>query len=98
MHQILKRLELIKTSIAIEDVEIIELQIGKLSGLDGEVANILQMLKNQDYGLAVVAIESYLAQYSGMVVYEDKEINGLKLQLKVLEQKLEPKRYLALFL
>lgn len=89
MHQILKRLELIKTSIAIEDVEIIELQIGKLSGLDGEVANILQMLKNQDYGLAVVAIESYLAQYSGMVVYEDKEINGLKLQLKVLEQKLQ---------
>lgn len=36
MQQILKRLELIKTSIAIEDEEIIELQVVKLSTMDIE--------------------------------------------------------------
>ena len=42
MQQILKRLELIKTSIAIEDEEIIELQMTKLSNMtiDDDVQEI----------------------------------------------------------
>lgn len=42
MQQILKRLELIKTSIAIEDEEIIELQVVKLSTMpiDDDVQEI----------------------------------------------------------
>lgn len=91
MHQILKRLELIKTSIAIEDEEIIELQIAKLSpmGVDADVKNILEKLSNHDYGSVIADIESYLVRYSGVVVYEDKEIQGLKLELKVLENQLQ---------
>lgn len=91
MQQILKRLELIKTSIAIEDEEIIELQITKLSSMsiDADVQNILLKLSNSDYGNAVVDIETYIARYSGLVVYEDKELAGLKLELKVLEAKLQ---------
>lgn len=91
MQQILKRLELIKTSIAIEDEEIIELQVTKLSvmSIDGDVQNILTKLSNSDYGSAVVEIENYLSRYSGVTVYEDKELGGLKLELKVLEVKLQ---------
>ena len=46
MQQILKRLELIKISIVIEDEEIIELQVAKLSSVDvdDEVKMILQKL------------------------------------------------------
>ena len=91
MHQILKRLELIKTSIAIEDHEIIELQVSKLStmGIDDDVKGILNKLYNSDFGSVIADIENYLMRYSGVVVYEDKEIQGLKMELKVLENQLQ---------
>ena len=91
MQQILKRLELIKTSIAIEDEEIIELQIMKLSkmDIDNNVKDILQKLENKDYGTVVIDIENYIKKYTGMIVYEDKELQGLKLELKALEKKLQ---------
>lgn len=89
--QILKRLELIKTSIAIEDQEIIELQIAKLQAMeiDDDVQIIITKLSDNDYATAIADIESYIARYSGVVIYEDKEIGALKMELKVLEQKLQ---------
>lgn len=91
MHEILKRLELIKTSIAIEDHEIIELQISKLTtmAIDEDVQSILEKLSNNDFTSLIADIEDYLNRYSGLVIYEDKEIQGLKLELKVLENKLQ---------
>jgi chromosome segregation ATPase len=91
VHQILKRLELIKTSIAIEDHEIIELQISKLTTMpvDEDVKSILVKLSNRDFGSVIADIENYLTRYSGVVVYEDKEIQGLKMELKVLENQLQ---------
>jgi len=91
MQHILKRLELIKTSIVIEDEEIIELQVAKLSTMpiDDDVRAILTKLSNSDYGSAVVEIENYLSRYSGVVLYQDGELSGLKMELKVLEGKLQ---------
>lgn len=91
MKQILKRLELIKTAIDIDDEEIIELQIMKLKKIeiDAAVISILDKLENLDYGSAVLDIEEYLSRFSGMMVYEDKEAQGLKLELKALEKKLQ---------
>ena len=91
MKQIAKRLELIKTAISIEDEEIIELQVMKLNMLDcdGEVLNILERVENKDYGRVVLEIESYLKKFSGIVLYEDTELQGLRLELKVLEEKLQ---------
>jgi len=91
MIKILKRLELIKTAITIEDEEIIELQIQKLKtyDIDAEVASILNYLASNGYADALAQIDIYVQKYSGMVVYEDKEVNALKLELKVLEHKLQ---------
>jgi len=91
MKQILKRLELIKTAIAIEDAEIIELQVLKLKTFtkDEKVEKILQLLEMNEYADALVRIEDYTKKYSGVVVHEDKEIGALKLELKVLEEKLQ---------
>ena len=81
MQQILKRLELIKTSIALEDEEIIELQIIKIKTLsyDSDVADILNSLDVNDFSMAVTAIEIYINKNTGLVAYEDKELQGLKL-------------------
>lgn len=91
MQQILRRLELIKTSITIGDEEIIKLQIAKLFSMpiDEHLKNIVEKLSNSNYGDAIVDIESYMSRYNGLIVYEDKELGGLKLELKVLEAKLQ---------
>ncbi len=91
MQKILKRLELIKTAITIEDEEIIELQVIKLNSMeyDAEIESILNRIEDKDYGNVVLEIESYLKKYSGMVIYEDKELQGLRLELKALERKLQ---------
>lgn len=90
-NQILKRLEIIKSSIAIEDEEVIELQVMKLSKMqiDDDVKTIILNLENLDYSSAVVGIESYLKRYSGVAKYIDTEAQGLKLELKSLESKLQ---------
>ena len=91
MMKILKRLELIKTAISIEDEEIIELQVVKLETLDidEDIVEILKLLKRSDYVTGLSKIESYMQRHIGMVVYEDKEISALKLELKALELKLQ---------
>jgi chromosome segregation ATPase len=91
MQQILKRLEIIKTGITIEDMEIITLQLDKLNGmeLDDEVRSIVEKIKDDDFAKVVADIEAYLDKFSGLVPYEDKEVIGLKLELKVLEGKLQ---------
>ena len=91
MLQIIKRLEIIKSSILIEDIEIIELQIMKLNSLkiDENVQEIIKKLKNSEYLLALEKIESFISRYSGVVVYQDKELLSLKFSLKQLEIKLQ---------
>ena len=91
MTQILKRLEIIKSSIAIEEDEIIELQIMKLNKLDidDDVQKIIFHLEENEYSEALKIIDVYLLKYSGVVLYDDKELAGLKLELKSLEAKLQ---------
>ena len=91
MKQILKRLELIQTSIELDDEEIIELQILKLKKLtiENEVYEMIAKLENLDYSSVVLDIEAYLQRYSGVALYVDSEVQGLKLELKALEKKLQ---------
>ena len=91
MQQILKRLEIIKTGITIEDMDIITLQREKLNSLeiDDEIKSILEKINDNDFGSVVKEIEAYLGKFSGLMVYEDEEVVGLKLELKVLEDKLQ---------
>ena len=91
MEEIIKRLEIIKSSIAIEDEEIIELQIMKLQkiDIDDDVKKILASLEKSEYGSALVSMDEYLKRYSGISLYTDPEVQGLKLELKSLEEKLQ---------
>jgi len=91
MNEILKRLELVKTGIEINDTEIIELQIRKLKllSIDDDVYKILTKLERSDYGSVVADIENYIAQFNGVMIHKDKEVQGLKLELKVLEKQFQ---------
>ncbi len=91
MQELLKRLELIKSAIALEDDELIALQISKIKTLayDAKVTTILNLLNQHDFAQAVQAIEQYLADNNGLVAYQDKELQALKLALKLLEKLLQ---------
>lgn len=91
MNEILKRLEIIKSSIAIDDEDIIELQVMKLNklSLNIEIKNIISKLENHVYSSALFDIENYLKRYSSVVEYIDTEVQSLKLELKSLENKLQ---------
>ena len=91
MKQIVKRLELIKIAIGIEDEEIIELQVMKLNTLDcdGEVKHILTLVENKDYQRVLLEIDAYLTKFAELTIYEDIELQNLQQELKALEDKLQ---------
>jgi len=88
MKKILKRLEIIKNSITIEDDETIQLQISRLYELDidNDVKHILILIQNTDFEKVIPLIDIYIKQFTSLIVYENEEIQGLKLELKLLEK------------
>ncbi len=91
MQQIIKRLELIRTSIALGDEEIIVLQRIKLQqmDLDDAARTILDAIERREYAGVVNAIDQYIGQFSGLVPWLDGELQGLRLELKTLEVEVE---------
>jgi len=91
MQKLIHRLEAIKLAISLDDEELIEfhsLKIKKLN-INKNIENILSLLENINYGEAILKIEDYIKKYSGVQIYQDKELIGLKMELKTLEIKLQ---------
>jgi len=62
--------------------------------VDEQVDAIVQALRTHRYDKAMLQIESYLTVNSGLVVYDDPELLGLRMELKVLEKQLQEHRQL----
>ena len=91
MERILQRFEMIKNAIMLEDEEIIELQILKLSQLtlDHEAGDIVTRLKSGSFEEVISLIEIYRQSKRGLTNYEDKAVYGLRFELKQLETEYE---------
>ncbi|PID77541.1 MAG: hypothetical protein CSB24_00870 [Deltaproteobacteria bacterium] len=91
MQQILKRLEIIKAAISLEDEETIALHLGKIRS-GGEQAegldDIFISLDRLDYPLALSRIAAFLARHSAVTTYNDPEVAALKMELQGLEKRL----------
>jgi hypothetical protein len=90
MVELLKQLEIIKNSIAIEDYKTISLQVQELPepNKDKYIKDILLKLKQLDYLVASDLISKYLKinyKNSNIILYNDKELEVLKLEFKNLE-------------
>jgi len=90
LPKIIKRLELIKSLISLEEEDEISAHITKLEQLvlTSELENIVTCLKQKSYGKAATAIEVFINQHHNLTLYIDPEIDGLKLEAKSLEAKL----------
>lgn len=85
--KIIKRLELIKSLIALEEEKEIAVHITRLRQfeLKGELENIIILLEQKSYSKAMPAIEKFINQHNQVGFYIDPELEGLKLEAKVLE-------------
>jgi hypothetical protein len=87
LTQIVKRLELIKKLIELEDTDDLPPQYQKLQRLilPDEIRTIITQLQQQRFTVAVVAISNFIKRYQQLTVYIDPEIGALKLEIKVIE-------------
>jgi hypothetical protein len=90
LTKIIKRLELIKSLISLEEEDEITSHVSKLEKAEvtPELGEIILFLKEKSYSKAAIAIETFINQHVGLSVYIDPEIDGLKLEAKSLEAKL----------
>lgn len=90
LSKIIKRLELIKSLISLEEEDEIDAHIFKLEqiGIVPELETIILSLKEKSYSKAAIAIEQFINQHNNLSIFIDPEIGGLKLEAKSLEAKL----------
>lgn len=74
-----------------EDMDVVEHQLKKLKNLalDDQSAHILHLLELMEYAKATIGIDAYVKSFGQMVIYEDPEVIGLRVELKVLEEKIK---------
>ena len=87
LSKIIIRLQMIKSLIALEEENDIADHISRLRqlSLKEELENIIVLLEAKSYGKAMPAIEAYINQHNQVGFYIDPELEGLKLEAKVLE-------------
>ncbi len=87
LPKIIKRLELIKSLISLEEEDEINAHISKLEqlGLTPGLENIIIYLKEKSYSKAVTAIEEFINKHHKLAIYADPEIDALKFEIKSLE-------------
>ena len=87
ISKIIKRLELIKNLIALEEEKEIAVHVLKLKEfyLNSELKSIVAFLEGKSYSKAMPAIEAFINQHHQLAIYNDPELEGLKLETKILE-------------
>lgn len=85
--KILKRLDVIKSLISLEEEDEIGIQISKLEelALSVKFQSIIVYLKEKSYSKALKEIEMFISKHHSLVFYLDPEIDALKLEIKSLE-------------
>lgn len=87
LSKIIIRLQMIKSLITLEEENEIVVHISRLRqfSLEGQLENIIILLEGKSYSKAIPAIEAFINQHNQVGLYIDPELEGLKLEAKVLE-------------
>lgn len=87
INKIIKRLELIKKMIELEDEIAIKEQLEKLKQmqLPDDMRSITSTLRSKSYSKAVDMISDFFSRHSKLEIYSDFETERLKFEVKLLE-------------
>ncbi|HEX4503142.1 MAG TPA: DNA repair protein [Scandinavium sp.] len=91
MNKPIKRLEIIKNAIELEDDDIVLSQLIQLKKepLDDGLDAIVQALEQRRYADAITAITVWLQNQRALTTWQDPQISASKLELKMLESELQ---------
>lgn len=86
----IKRLELIKSLVALEEEEEIENHILKIEQgiLEQSIIEIINLLRQKSYSNAINLIEVFIQKNKSLQTFIDPEISALRLEIKTLETKI----------
>ncbi|CAN5560074.1 hypothetical protein BH09BAC4_BH09BAC4_37640 [soil metagenome] len=87
LGKVLKRLDLIKTLIALDEPEEIKPHLDKLSqqNLTDELEQLLSLLRRGQYAESIERIDLFGKQHTTLTTYVDAELSALKIEIRILE-------------
>jgi hypothetical protein len=90
LNKIIKRLEILKNYIMLEDIEDVNNESLKLTQYDfnSDLKYITQFIKNGELSEAIKKIEEFISRNNQISIWTDPEIAALKLEIKILENQL----------
>ena len=90
LDKIIKRLEIIRNYIVLEDIEDINRESDKLKiyTFQQNIAAITQALQQHSFETAVALIDQFVKNHHALVIYSDIDISALKLEIRHLEHQL----------
>lgn len=90
LDKIIKRLEIIKNYIVLEDIDDVDTAIQKLNQYDfnEDIKNIITTVKQKEYAVAINNILSFINKYQQLTIWDDPEIFGIRLEIKTLESQI----------
>ena len=90
LNKIIKRLEILKNYIILEDSEELSREVVKLKEYEfhSDLKRIVISINNQEFAEAIKNIEVFINKHQQLSVWNDPEVDALKLEIKTLENKL----------
>jgi hypothetical protein len=87
LEKIIKRLEIIKNYIILEDTEELSIAISKLHQFDfnSDISEIIHHIERDEFALAINKIQIFTSKNHQLTIWADPEIAALKLEIKNLE-------------
>jgi hypothetical protein len=90
LNKIIKRLEILKNYILLEDIEEINKESSKLQEYDfnSDLKVIIDDVRNEEFASAINKIQNFISKNQQLSIWTDPEIAALKLEIKNLENQL----------
>lgn len=90
LDKIIKRLQIVKNYVSLEDDEDIERETQKLAKYDFQqnIAQIIASLQNHQFSQAINLIDKFISEHHQMTIYQDVDLMALKLEIRHLEHQI----------
>lgn len=90
LNKIVKRLEILKNYILLEDIEELNKESSKLKEYDfnSDLQDIIEDIRKEEFGSAINKIQIFISKNQQLSIWTDPEIAALKLEIKNLENQL----------
>lgn len=90
LNKIIKRLEILKNYILLEDIEELNKETSKLKEYDfnSDLQEIIDDIREEEFASAINKIQNFISKNQQLSIWTDLEIAALKLEIKNLENQL----------